>query len=130
MNEMISTMLQRFRDGVPSYQPAAQGLVLESADPQGSLQNLRRLMKTLMIRDILVRPTGVLVVFASGEHHYCPSLRVGPEADTLAEIAAEAGFGDYTKLFRLYSDMPADYAGQLPTFKPEAVPTGKMRKRC
>jgi len=128
MNEMISTMLQRFRDGVPSYQPAAQGLVLESDDPQGSLQNLRKLMTMLMIRDILVRPTGVLVVFASGEHHYCPSLRVGPDAAPLAEISAEAGLGEYTKLFTLYRDLPADYAGQLPTWKPEAVPTGMMGK--
>jgi len=38
MNPMHSPMLTRFREGVPSYHPEIKGLVLESGDPQASLE--------------------------------------------------------------------------------------------
>ncbi len=128
---MVSAMLQLFRDGVPSYQPEAKGLVLESGDPQASLENLGKIMAAgLMIRDILVSPTGVLVMFASGEHHYAPGLRVGtdgPATDALVEIAAKAGFGPAQRLLRFYRHLPASYSGQLPTTAPDDVPNGVLR---
>jgi len=127
MSEMISPMLKLFRDGAPSYQPEAKGLALESGDPQVSLENLRRIVAAgLMIRDILVRPTGVLVLFSTGEQYYAPGLRVGggPATEALAEIAAKAGFGPYERLLRFYRHLPDSYSGQLPDTIPETLPNG------
>jgi len=120
---MVTAMLQMFREGVPSYQPEAKGLVLESGDPQASLENIRRIVAAgLMIRDILVKPTGMLFTFASGEHYYTPGLRVGttgPATKALVKIAAEAGFGPEDRLLRFYSHLPDSYCGQLPPVIPE-----------
>ena len=122
MNPMHSPMLTRFREGVPSYQPEINGLVLESGDPQASLENLGRLVAGgLLIRDIWVSPNGALVMFSTGEQYYAPGLHVGggPTTEALAEIAAKAGFGPIERLLRFYSAMPADYDDQLPDVEPE-----------
>jgi len=118
MTDPVSPMLRLFRDGAASYQPAIQGLDLETGDPQISLDNVQRLIDAgLVISDFLVRPTGVLVMFATGEHYYAPGLRVGTPGlatDALAHFAAKAGFGPEQELRQLYRDLPNDsYKGQL-----------------
>jgi hypothetical protein len=50
-----------------------KGLDPETGDPQVSLENLKRILaEGPVIWRILVRPTGVLVLFDGGEHagHY------------------------------------------------------------
>ena len=125
-------MAERFRQGVASYQPEIKGFALETGDPQASLANIRRLTAAgLLIRDFWVRPTGALVMFASGEQFYATGLRVGtdgPMTKALAEIAAEAGFGPYERLLRFYRAMPADYDNQLPDVEPE-LSDGVVRLR-
>jgi hypothetical protein len=111
-------MLRLFRDGVASYQPAIQGLDPETGDPQISRDNIQRMIDAgLVISDFLVRPTGVLVMFATGEHYYAPGLRVGTPGlatDALAHFAAKAGFGPEEELRQIYHDLPNDsYKGQL-----------------
>jgi hypothetical protein len=129
MSEMISTMLKLFRDGAPSYQAEAKGLAFESGDPQVSLENLRLIVAAgLMIRDILVKPTGVLVLFSTGEQYYAPGLRVGggPATEALAEIASQAGFGPYERLLRFYRHLPDSYCGQLPNTIEDALTSGVL----
>jgi len=113
----VSPMLRLFRDGVPSYQPAIQGLDPETGDPQVSLDNIQRMMESgLGIMDFLVKPTGVLVLFLSGEQYYAPGLRVGTSGlatTALAHLAAKAGFGPKDHLLESYRNLPADYKGQL-----------------
>ena len=118
MNPMHSSMLEWFRQGVASYQPEIDGLVLESGDPRASLENVHRLKAAgLLIRDIWVSPNGALVMFSTGEQYYAPGLRVGggPATDALAQIAAEAGFGPFERLLPFYSAFPANYDDQLPS---------------
>jgi hypothetical protein len=98
MSEMISPMMRLFQEGAKSYQPEGDGFAPETGDPQVSLENLRRIMAAgRTIRKILVRPTGVLVLFDGDQQFYAPGLCVstaGPATEALARIAAEAGFGD------------------------------------
>jgi hypothetical protein len=112
---LVSPMLRLFREGAASYQP--EGLALESGDSRVSLENLRQLVAAgLVIQDIWVRPTGVLVVFSTGEQFYAPGLRVGggPATEALARIASEADFGPYNRLLPFYSHLPESYDDKLP----------------
>jgi len=115
----VSDMLRLFRDGVQDYKPAIQELEPETGDPQVSLDNIQRLTQAgLGIVDFLIRPTGVLVLFLSGEQYYAPGLRVGTSGlatTALAHLAAKAGFGPEDHLRRLYRDLETDYKGQLVT---------------
>jgi len=126
MSQMIGPMLRLFREGAKSYQPEYNGLDSETGNPQVSLENLRRITAAgLMIRDMLAKPTGVLVLFSTGEQFYAPGLRVGsdgPATEALARIAAEAGFGPFDQLLRFYRHLPADWNGQLPDVIPETSP--------
>jgi len=119
-------MLRLFQEGAKSYQPDFNGLALESGDPQVSLENVRKVMATgRVIEHIMVRPTGALVMFSTGEHFYAPGLRVateGPAVEALARIAAEAGLGPFDQLFTFYQDLEADYEGQLPGLGPNGLP--------
>jgi hypothetical protein len=115
----VSAMLRLFRDGVANYRPAIDGLEPETGDPQVSLDNLERLIATgLGIVDFLVRPTGVLALFLTGEQYFAPGLRVGTHGlatTALAHIASKSGFGPKEHLRELYEDLPANYRGQLVT---------------
>lgn len=126
MSELISPMVRLFREGAKSYQPGCDGLACESGDPQVSLENIHRVVAAgPMIREMLVKPTGVLVLFDGGEQYYAPGLRVGtngPATEALARIAAEAGFGAYDRLLSFYQHLPETYSGQLPNLIPNAVP--------
>jgi hypothetical protein len=126
MSQMISPMLRLFQEGATSYQPEFNGLALETGDPQVSLENVRKVIATgRVIQHILVRPTGALVMFSTGEHFYAPGLRVateGPATEALARIAAEAGLGAYDQLLPFYQDLEADYEGQLPGLNRDGLP--------
>jgi len=131
MTQMLSPMLRLFREGAQSYQPesdvpGAERLAPETGDPRASLENLRSILAAgLMIRDILASPSGVLVLFSTGEQYYAPGLRVGtdgPATEALAQIAAEARFGGYERLLRHYRAMPPDYDGQLLPLIPKPAP--------
>lgn len=126
MSQMISPMLRLFREGARCYQPEVDGLALETGDPQVSLENVRKLVATgRVIQSILVKPTGALVMFSTGEHFYAPGLRVateGPATEALARIAAEAKLGPYDQLLPFYQDLEADYEGQLPGLNPNSLP--------
>jgi len=115
----VSAMLRLFRDGVANYRPAIQGLEPETGDPQVSLDNLERLIASgLGIVDFLVRPTGVLALFLTGEQYYAPGLRVGTRGlatTALAYLASKSGFGPEEHLRQLYQDLEPDYKGQLVT---------------
>jgi hypothetical protein len=118
MANPISPMLRLFRDGVASYQPAVKGLECETGDPRVSRDNIQRLVDTggLVLSDFLVRPTGVLVLFAGFEMYYAPGLRVGTDGlatEALAHFAARAGFGPEEELLHIYRILPADHSGQL-----------------
>lgn len=117
MTHPIGPMLRLFRDGAANYQPAIQGLAFESGDPQVSLDNVQRMVDAgLVIADFLVKPTGVLVLFATGEQYYAPGLRVGTAdlaTEALARFAAKAGFGPEERLLQVYRDLPTSYSGQL-----------------
>lgn len=120
--DIVTEPLRMFREGVQSYQPENSELSLEpeTGEPQPSLRNLRKLLDAgLVIRDILVRPTGALIQFSTGEQYLASGLRVGDEAQpartlALIEVAVKAGFGPWPKLLRMYSNMDADYEGVLP----------------
>jgi hypothetical protein len=120
--DIVTEPLRMFREGVQSYQPANSGISLEpeTGEPQPSLRNLKKLLDAgLVIRDILVRPTGALIQFSTGEQYLASGLRVGDEANpartlALIEVAVKAGFGPWPKLLRMYSNMDADYEGILP----------------
>ena len=126
MSQMISPMLRLFQEGAKGYQPEIDGLALETGAPQVSLENLRKVIATgRVVRDILVKPTGALVTFSTGEHFYAPGLRVateGPATEALARIAADAGLGPYDQLLPFYQDLEADYDGQLPGLNPNGLP--------
>lgn len=126
MSQMISPMLRLFRDGAKSYQPEMNGLAPETGDPQVSLENLRQIVAAgPVIWKILVRPTGVLVLFDGGEQFYAPGLRVGtdgPATEALAQIAAQAGFGTYERLLRFYRHLPQDWCEELPDTIPDTEP--------
>jgi hypothetical protein len=108
-------MLRLFQSGATSYQP--EGLAYESGDPQVTLENLRQLMaQGLRIRDFLIRPTGVLVTFSTGEQYYTPALRI--RIQELAEIAAEAGFGTLAALRTWWLSLPPDFTGPLESLHP------------
>jgi len=117
MSHPISPMLRLFRDGAASYQPEIDGLALESGDSQVSRDNLQRMIDAgLVIADFLVKPTGVLVLFATGEQYYAPGLRVGTTnsaTEALAHFAAKAGFGPEQQLLHVYRNLPKTYKGQL-----------------
>lgn len=117
--DIVTPPLRMFREGVQSYQPENNGVSLEpeTGEPGASLRNVERLVAAgLQIQDILVRPTGALIQFITGEQYLATGLRVGEEARTvaLADIAAEAGFGPYEKVLRMYLAIPCDYDGILP----------------
>ena len=117
--DVVTEPLRMFREGVQSYQPENNGIPLdkETGDPRVSLCNVRQLMKAgLVIRDILVRPTGALIQFSTGEQYLATGLRVGEERKTVAlvEVATDAGFGPYEKLLAMYVAIPKDYEGTLP----------------
>ena len=118
MIDPISPMLRLFRDGATSYQPAIEELAFESGDPQVSLDNLQRMIDSgLVIADFMVRPTGVLVLFATGEQYYAPGFRVGTGSlatEALAQLAAQAAFGPEERLFNFYRNLPETYKGKLP----------------
>jgi hypothetical protein len=124
MTDPISPMLRLFRDGVKCYQPAVQGLALESGEPQVSRDNVQRMIDAgLVLADFMVRPTGVLVVFATGEQYYAPGLRVGSAnlaTEALAHFAAKAGFGPEAELLGFYRDLPETYKGKLPDLRPDS----------
>jgi hypothetical protein len=117
MSNPIGPMLRLFRDGVAGYQPEIEGFVFESGDPQVSLENVQRMIDAgLVVADFLVRPTGVLVLFATGEQYYAPGLRVGTTdspTNALAHFAAQAGFGPEEQLLPVYRNLPKTYKGQL-----------------
>ena len=117
MSNPIGPMLRLFRDGAASYQPKIKGLAFESGDPQVSHDNLQRMIDAgLVIADFLVKPTGVLVLFATGEQYYVPGLRVGTAnlaTEALAHFAAQAGFGPEEQLLHVYRNLPETYKGQL-----------------
>jgi len=119
-------MLRLFREGAKSYQPDMRGLDPETGDPQVSLKNLQRIIAAgPVIEKILVRPTGVLVLFDEGEQFYAPGLRVGtngPATEALAQIAAEAEFGSYERLLRFYRHLPESWCEELPTVIPDTEP--------
>jgi len=122
--DFVTEPLRMFREGVQSYQPENSGIPLdrETGDAQTSLKNVGRLMAAgLVIRDILVRPTGALIQFTTGEQYLATGLRVGEEARTLAllEIATKAGFGPWESLFPMYTSIPTDYEGLLPGCRDE-----------
>src|SRR3990167_9290780 len=98
MSQMISPMLRLFREGATRYQPEVKGLDPETGDPKVSFENLRRILAAwLAVRQILVEPTGVLVLFNGVEQFYAPGLRVGIEGAAtaaLARVAEKAGFGE------------------------------------
>jgi len=123
MTQMISPMLRLFREGAKSYQPEMKDLEPETGDPQVSLKNLQRITAAgPVIWKILVRPTGVLVLFDGGEQFYAPGLRVGtngPATEALAQIAAKAGFGPYERLLRFYRNLPEDWCEELPSTIPD-----------
>jgi hypothetical protein len=127
MSHPIGPMLRLFRDGAPSYQPQIKGLAFESGDPQVSLDNLQRMIAAgLIIADFMVRPTGVLVLFATGEQYYAPGLRVGTTGlatEALAQVAAQAGFGPEERLLNFYRDLPETYSGKLPDVNPDPLLT-------
>lgn len=126
MTQMISPMLRLFREGAKSYQPEMNGLAPETGDPKVSLENLRQIVAAgPVIWNILVRPTGVLVLFDGGEQFYAPGLRVGtngPATEALARIAADAGFGDYERLLRFYRHLPESWCEELPKPIPDTEP--------
>ena len=117
MSNPIGPMLRLFRDGAAGYQPEIEGFAFESGDPQVSLENVQRMIDAgLVIADFLVRPTGVLVLFATGEQYYAPGLRVGTTdsaTNALAHFAAQAGFGPEEQLLPVYRNLPKTYKGQL-----------------
>jgi len=129
MTQMISPMLRLFREGAKAYQPEMKDLAPETGDPQVSLENLQRILTAgPVIWKILVRPTGVLVLFDGGEQFYAPGLRVGtdgPATEALARIAAEAKFGTYERLLRFYRHLPESWSEELPDTIPdsESLPT-------
>jgi hypothetical protein len=129
MSHPISHMLRLFRDGAASYQPEIDGLVYESGDPQFSLGNVQRMLDAgLVIRYFLVRPTGVLILFAKGEQYYAPGLRVGTSGlatEALAHLAAEADFGPEDRLLNFYRNLPETYSGELPDLKPDPLLDGQ-----
>ena len=117
-----SEMLRLFQTGAASYQPdGTDGLAAETGDPKIALENLHRLLaKGRMILTAFTRPTGTLFLFASGEQYYTPALRLsqeGRQTEGLAEIAAEAGYGDLEDLLDFYTTFPAGYEGQLPNLR-------------
>jgi len=124
MTQMISPMLRLFRDGAQSYQPEMKDLEPETGDPQVSLKNLQRITAAgPVIWKILVRPTGVLVLFDGGEQFYAPGLRVGtngPATEALAQIATRAGFGTYERLLRFYRYLPEGWCKELPSTIPDS----------
>jgi len=126
MTQMISPMLRLFREGAKTYQPEMNDLAPETGDPQVSLENLRRILAAgPVIWKILVRPTGVLVLFDGGEQFYATGLRVGtdgPATEALARIAAEAKFGTYERLLRFYRNLPEDWCEELPDTIPDTEP--------
>jgi len=126
MSEMISPMMRLFQEGAKSYQPQGDGFAPETGDPQISLKNLQRITAAgPVIWKILVRPTGVLVLFDGGEQFYAPGLRVGtngPATEALAQIAAQAGFGPCERLLRFYRHLPQDWCEELPTTIPDTEP--------
>ncbi len=128
MIDPISPMLRLFRDGATSYQPAIEELAFESGDPQVSLDNLQRMIDSgLVIAEFMVRPTGVLVLFASGEQYYAPGLRVGTSSlatEALAQLAAQAGFGPEARLLDFYRKLPETYKGKLPDLSPDPLLDG------
>lgn len=111
-----SEMLRLFQTGAATYQP--DGLAAETGDPRVALENLHRLLAdSRLIIDALTRPSGTLFIFSTGEQFYTPALRVGQQGDdteVLAEIAAEAGFGEVEDIFEFYSSLPTEFEGRLP----------------
>jgi hypothetical protein len=119
---IVSEMLRLFRDGADRYQPGENGLLFESGSPEASLSNLRQLVASgLVIQDILIRPTGALVIFSTGEQYFALGLRVadGDPTEALARIASEADFGPFDRLLPFYQALPADYDGKLPDVDPD-----------
>ncbi len=118
---LISEMLQLFQTGATSYQPS--GMIFESGDPLVTDANIHRLLSQgRVIMDALVSPVGVLFIFTGGEQYYTPALRLGADGlptEKLAEIAAEAGYGDLEELLDYYSGLPATFTGHLPDLRPE-----------
>ena len=75
-----------------------------------------------LIIDALIRPTGTLFMFSTGEQCYTSALRLGQDdlpTARLAEIANEAGYGDLEELLENYTAMSPDFEGRLPDFRPD-----------
>ena len=124
-----SPMLRLFREGATNYQPAVKGvngLAPETGEPKVSFENVCRILAAgLLIRKILVNPTGALVLFKGGAQFYAPGLRIGIEGAAtaaLARVAEKAGFGEREELFHFYRDLPADWNEDLPDLKPNTLP--------
>lgn len=90
----------------------------ETSDPDTSVENVCLLLgHGLRIRDLLIEPTGVLVVFSTGEQYYATGLRVGTKevaTEGLAHIASEAGYGSFDELLGFLQDLPESYCAELP----------------
>jgi len=118
MSQMISPMLQLFREGATSYRPDVKELAPETGNSRVSQDNVHKILAAgLRVRDILVKPNGVLIAFVGAEHYYAPGLRVGirgAETMALAWIAAEAGYGPGKRLWNCYRCVPKDYTRLLP----------------
>jgi len=114
-------MLRLFLRGTKAYQPDLD-LKAESGDPEVSVENICRLLgRGLRIRDLLVRPTGVLVLFATGEQYYAPALRVGTTGlatEALAHIASEAGLGSFEEMLGFLQHLPESYCAEIPHSPP------------
>jgi|GEM_PF-7030253 len=124
-----SPMLRLFREGATSYQPALKGvngLACETGKSKVSFENVSRILAAgLLIREILVNPTGALVLFKGGGQFHAPGLRVGIEGAAtayLARIAEKGGFGERDESFDFYRDLAADYDDELPDLKMETLP--------
>jgi hypothetical protein len=102
------------------------GLAPETGEPRVSFENVCRILAAgLLIRRILVNPTGALVLFKGGGQFYAPGLRVGiggAETAYLARVAEKAGFGEREELFDFYQDLPTGYDDELPDLKMETLP--------
>lgn len=126
MSEMNSAMMRLFQAGAQTYQPEGDGLARETGDPQVSLENVRLMLAAgHRIREMVVKPTGVLVRFDGDCHFYATGFRVGsdgPATEALARIAAEAGFGPYDELLSFYQNLPDSYDSVLPDMKADTLP--------
>jgi len=110
---VVTAMLALFRSDEPSYQPVhpSRPLQLEDGDPRATVANLKQI--GLVIQDIWVRKafSRVLLQFNTGEQYLALGLS---DPAALAQVAADAGYGDLEHLKSFYSFLGEDYEGKLP----------------